>query len=313
MPVLFILLGALVLRGITLPGAEKGLKFFLYPDFSALTPESVLIAMGQAFFTLSIAMGITMTYGSYLPRNVNIIRSAFMVISLDTMAAFLAGVAVFTSVFAMGLDPSQGPGLVYMVVPSAFNKVPGNLGWLWNGLFFIMLTSAALTSFISLLEPLVNYSVRQFKTSRHVAVIFVTCLVYVFGLLSAVSCANWDNLPRVEKFIKYFFKSADTSFFEMSDNIASNWMLPLGGLAITVFVGWIWGTRRALKEIRRGTKSGRFDSNILLLLSGMDLNGYGSKSLFSPAMFWSLSIRWLTPLLVIFAFLYCIGVICGAI
>ena len=86
-------------------------------------------------------------------------------------------------------------------------------------------------------------------------------------------------------------------------------MLPLGGLAITIFVGWIWGTRRALKEVRRGTKTGRFDSNILLLLSGMDLNDYGRNSLFSPAMFWSLSIRWLTPLLVIFAFLYCIGVI----
>lgn len=309
MPLLFILLGALVFRGITLPGADKGLKFFLYPDFSALSPESVLIAMGQAFFTLSIAMGITMTYGSYLPKNVNIVRSAFMIISLDTMAAFLAGVAVFTSVFAMGLDPAQGPGLVYMVVPSAFNKVPGNLGWLWNGLFFIMLTIAALTSLISLLEPLVNYAVRQFKIGRHAAVIIITCLVYVFGLLSALSCANWNNLPMIEKFIKYFFKTANVSFFELSDNIASNWMLPLGGLAITIFVGWIWGTRRALKEVCRGARAGEFDTNILLLLSGMERNGFNRKSLFSPAMLWSLSIRWLTPLLVIFAFLYCIGVI----
>ena len=309
MPMLFILLGALVFRGITLPGADKGLKFFLYPDFSALTPESVLIAMGQAFFTLSIAMGITMTYGSYLPRNVNIIRSAFMIISLDTMAAFLAGIAVFTSVFAMGLNPAQGPGLVYMVVPSAFNKVPGNLGWLWNGLFFVMLTIAALTSLISLLEPLVNYAVRQFKINRPVAVIIITCLVYGFGLLSAVSCANWDNLPMIEKAIKYFFKDANVSFFELSDNIASNWMLPLGGLAIAIFTGWIWGAKRTLKEIRRGTKSGRLDSNILLLLSGLDRKDYARQSLFSPAMFLALSLRWLTPLLVIFAFLYCIGVI----
>jgi NSS family neurotransmitter:Na+ symporter len=232
-----------------------------------------------------------------------------MIISLDTMAAFLAGIAVFTSVFAMGLDPAQGPGLVYMVVPSAFNKVPGNLGWLWNGLFFIMLTIAALTSLISLLEPLVNYAVRQFKIGRHVAVVIITSLVYVFGLLSALSCANWNNLPMIEKFIKYFFKTANVSFFELSDNIASNWMLPLGGLAITIFVGWIWGTRRALKEVCRGARAGEFDTNILLLLSGMERNGFNRKSLLSPAMLWSLSIRWLTPLLVIFAFLYCIGVI----
>lgn len=309
MPLLFILLGALVVRGLTLPGAEKGLKFFLYPDFSHLNPESVLIAMGQAFFTLSIAMGITMTYGSYLPRNVNILRSTFMIIGLDTMAALLAGVAVFTSVFAMGLDPAQGPGLVYMVVPSAFNKVPGNLGWLWNGLFFVMLSIAAWTSLISLIEPLVNYTVRQFKLRRSVAVIIVAVLVYCVGLLSALSCADWSNLPGIEKVLKTFFKSAGPSFFELSDNIASNWMLPLGGLAIAVFVGWVWGSKRALNEIRKGTTSGRLDSNFLLLLSGLESQESNQRSLFSPAFFWALSIRWITPILVVFAFLYCIGVI----
>ena len=121
MPLLFILLGALVLRGVSLPGASKGLRFFLSPNFKALGPESVLIAMGQAFFTLSLAMGITMTYGSYLKRDVNIVRSSLLVIGLDTLAAILAGIAIFSSVFAMKLDPAQGPGLVYMVVPSAFN------------------------------------------------------------------------------------------------------------------------------------------------------------------------------------------------
>ncbi len=309
MPMLFILLIALVLRGLTLPGASKGLKFFLSPDFGALRAESVLIAMGQAFFTLSIAMGITMTYGSYLSRDVNIVRSGLLIIGLDTMAAVLAGIAVFTSVFAMGLNPAQGPGLVYMVVPSAFNKVPGNLGWLWNGLFFIMLTIAALTSLISLLEPLVNYAVRQFKMSRHLAVVLISLIVYGFGLLSAVSCADWKTLPGLEMVIKKFFGSANVSFFELSDNIASNWMLPLGGLAIALFVGWYWGTARAMKEIRRGTKSGRLDANMLVLLSGFNRKEFPQKSLFSPAVFWALSIRWVTPILVIFAFLYCIGVI----
>ena len=310
MPMLFILLLALVIRGVTLPGASKGLKFFLSPDFGALKPESVLIAMGQAFFTLSIAMGITMTYGSYLPKNINIVRSALAIIGLDTMAAVLAGIAVFTSVFAMGLNPSQGPGLVYMVVPSAFNKVPGNLGWLWNGLFFFMVTIAALTSLISLLEPLVNFAVRQFKMKRAWAVILLTGIIYGFGLFSALSCADWKNLPGLEKMIKKFFNgSAGPSFFELSDNIASNWMLPLGGFAIAIFVGWVWGTKRALKELRRGTKSGRLDSNILITMTGLERKDYAAKSLFSPSVFWSLSIRWITPILVIFAFLYCIGVI----
>ncbi|MBR7103545.1 MAG: sodium-dependent transporter [Lentisphaeria bacterium] len=309
MPMLFILLGALVLRGISLPGASKGLKFFLSPDFSALRPESVLIAMGQAFFTLSLAMGITTTYGSYLKRDVNIVQSALTIIGLDTLAAVMAGIAVFSSVFAMGFDPAQGPGLVYMIVPSAFNKVPGNLGWLWNGLFFIMLTIAALTSLISLLEPLVNFAVRQFKISRHLAVILFSLVIYLFGLLSAFSCANWKNLPWLEKLIKDFFKDAGPSFFELSDSFASNWMLPLGGLAIAIFAGWIWGTKRVIKEVRRGTRSGLLDANILVLLTGLDPRDYARKSLFSPAVFWAVSIRWITPVLVVFAFLYCIGVI----
>jgi NSS family neurotransmitter:Na+ symporter len=309
MPMLFILLVALVFRGVTLPGASKGLKFFLYPDFGALRAESVLIAMGQAFFTLSIGMGITMTYGSYLSRDVNIVKSALMIVGLDTMAAILAGVAVFTSVFAMGLNPSQGPGLVYMVVPSAFNKVPGNLGWLWNGLFFIMVTIAALTSLISLLEPLVNYAVRQFKMSRHWAVIILASVIYGFGLLSAFSCASWKNLPGLENVIKLLFKDAGTSFFDLSDSFASNWMLPLGGLSIAIFVGWVWGAKRAINEIRKGTTSGKMDTNLLILLSGLDPKKYPAKSIFTPAMIWAVLIRWITPILVVCAFLYCIGIL----
>jgi len=309
MPLLFILLGALVLRGISLPGASKGLRFFLSPDFKALGPESVLIAMGQAFFTLSLAMGITMTYGSYLRRDVNIVRSSLLVIGLDTLAAVLAGVAIFTSVFAMKLDPAQGPGLVYMVVPSAFNLVPGNLGWLWNGLFFMMLTIAALTSFISLLEPLVGYATRQFGFSRHGAAVLTAVAVYLAGLLSAFGCADWRHLRPVEKFFKMFFHDAGPSFFDLADNFASNWMLPLGGLAIAVFCGWVWGSKRALKEVRRGTKSGRLDTNLLVLLAGFSNREYPGQSLFTPAILWSLAIRWITPVLVIFAFLYGIGVL----
>ena len=245
----------------------------------------------------------------YLKKDVNIIHSVLMVILLDTTAAILAGIAIFSSVFAMGLEPAQGPGLVYLIVPSAFNLVPGNLGWLWNGSFFFMLTIAAVTSLISLLEPLVSYAVRQFKISRHLAVVFVTLLVYGFGLLSAFSCANWKNLPGLEKVITLLFKDAGASFFDLSDSFASNWMLPLGGLAIALFVGWVWGSKRAIKEIRKGTTSGKLDTNLLVLLSGFDPKNYPAKSIFTPAMLWAVLIRWITPILVVCAFLYCIGIL----
>ena len=309
MPLLFFLLGALVLRGVSLPGAIKGLKFFLAPDFSQLQPVSVLVAFGQAFFTLSIAMGITMTYGSYLKRDVNIIRSALSVIILDTGAAIMAGVAIFSSVFAMGLHPAQGPGLVFMVVPSAFNLIPGNFGWLWNGLFFLMLCIAALTSFISLLEPLVSYLTRRCNISRRIATVIVSLAVYLFGMLPTVSCANWKHLPKLEAFIIKLFGSAGPSFFELADNVASNWLLPLGGLAIAIFAGWVWGSRRAVREMRCGTTSGRLDTNLFVLMAGYDKRRFPGNSVFSPAVLWSFWIRWITPLLVLAAFLYCIGIL----
>ncbi|NCC68886.1 MAG: sodium-dependent transporter, partial [Clostridia bacterium] len=152
MPLLFFLLLAVILRGVTLPGAREGISFFLRPDFSKLSVDGVLEALGHAFYSLSLAMGITITYGSYLRKDENIFSISLWVVLLDTLAALLGGLAIFPAVFAMGLDPAAGPGLIFDVLPATFYRIPGGMGWFWAGLFFLMLTIAALTRAAALLE-----------------------------------------------------------------------------------------------------------------------------------------------------------------
>jgi NSS family neurotransmitter:Na+ symporter len=161
MPLLFVLLLVLMLRGLSLPGAGKGVAFFLKPDFAKLSTEGVLKALGHAFFTLSLGMGAMITYSSYISREQNIFLSSLAVVFLDTLVAIIAGLAIFTSVFAMGFNPEEGAGLVFHVLPAVFNKMP--LGWLWAGLFFFLLSIAALTSGVSLVEVAVSYFVDERK------------------------------------------------------------------------------------------------------------------------------------------------------
>lgn len=310
MPLLFLLLLVLAVRGISLEGAGKGLDFFLKPDFSKLSAESVLVALGHSFFTLSLAMGIAVTYGSYLSKKEDIVRGAFLVIGLDTLMAVVAGIAVFSTVFACGFDPASGPGLIFNVLPAAFNRIPGGLGWLWNGLFFLMVFIAALTSGISLLEPVVGFLREECRLPRRAAAVISSVAIALLGTLSALSVLSWDNFPRVQKTVAAVFGDAHGSFFDLLDSFCSNWMLPLGGFAIAIFVGWVWGAARALREIRRGA-SPRIDSQLFLLLAGCDQMAEFQRekrdSLFTPALLWAFCIRWISPALVILAFLYGIG------
>ena len=283
MPFLFILLAVLLLRSLTLPGAQKGLAFFLSPDFSKLTAEGVLIAVGHAFFTLSLAMGITMTYGSYLKKTENIIKTSLTVICLDTMAAVMAGLAIFPAVFAMGFEPARGPSLTFEILPAAFNLIPGGGGAVWNALFFIMLFVAALTSAIA-------------NT--------------LLGMVSAISIANWDNFPRLYKFLCKYFPNVPGSAFDLFDSTCSDWFLPIGGLIITLYVGWIWGPRHALKEIRRGA-SYHIDTNLFLLAAGLrgDPGYISPRPIFTPASLWGVFVRFITPVLLFLAFLYSVEII----
>ena len=311
MPLLFILMCVLIVRGLTLPGAAKGLRFFLEPDLSKLTASSIIAAVGQAFFTLSLGMGIMLTYGSYLDRKTNIGRVTLGVIGLDTFAAVMAGIAIFPAVFAMGFSPSSGPDLTFKVLPAAFNMIPGGIGVIWNVAFFLMLAIAALTSAISLIEPPASILVGECKMSRKWAVICVVLLCSVIGVFCALSMADWGNLAAVGAVVKKFwYGTAPGSFFDMLDGFCCNWILPMLGLATTIYVGWIWGSRSALKELREGSGEG-LDNSIWLMLAGFKAKDGGKdrRYLFTFGILWGFALRWICPVLVLLAFFNCIGVI----
>lgn len=313
MPLLFILMCVLIIRGLTLPGASKGLRFFLEPDVSKITAGSIIAAVGQAFFTLSLGMGIMLTYGSYLGRKTDITKATIGVIGLDTLAAVMAGVAIFPAVFAMGFAPSSGPDLTFKVLPAAFNMIPGNMGIIWNVLFFLMLAIAALTSAISLIEPPASILVGELGMSRKWAVILVTVVCSLLGVFCALSMADWINLPRIGAAVqKIWYGPAPGSFFEMLDSFCCNWILPMLGLASTIYVGWIWGSRNALKELREGNAGAQaLDNSIWLILAGFKAKDGGKDRcyLVTPGILWGFALRWICPVLVLLAFFNSIGVI----
>ncbi|MDD3886642.1 MAG: sodium-dependent transporter, partial [Victivallaceae bacterium] len=198
MPLLFILLVTVILRSLTLPGAEKGVEFFLSPDFSKLSGNGILEALGHSFYTLSLGMAISITYGSYLAKDQNLFFAAGWVIVVDTAAAMLAGLAIFPAVFAMGFAPNAGPQLIFEVLPSTFNRIPGGFGHIWAGFFFLMLAIAALTSAASLLECGVTFLVDEFKLPRKPCIVMSYLGVGLFGMLSAAGITGWDNIPLVK-------------------------------------------------------------------------------------------------------------------
>ncbi len=306
MPVLFLLLVVLIIRGITLPGATRGIRFFLSPDFGKLSAESVLIALGHAFFSLSLGMGAMITYGSYVDREQNLFVSALSITGLDTLIALMAGLAMFPAIFAVGFDPGAGPGLVFQILPAVFNHMP--LGTLWATVFFLLLFVAALTSGISLLEVVTAYFVDELKWSRVAATLVFGGTILALGCLCAVSVANWDNIPAVRDLLVHLFGSVKGSFFDVADHLASNWMLPLGGFFIALFVGWIWGTKRAVDEIRHGAHNFA-DVHVVSLLAGLkdDKSHNSDVHVLTLASIWGIFIRFISPIAVLLAFFYTIG------
>jgi NSS family neurotransmitter:Na+ symporter len=299
MPLLFVLILVLVARGLTLPGAARGIEFFLKPDFGKLSAHGVLEALGHAFFSLSLGMGSMITYGGYLRRDRNIFSAALWISGLDTLIAILAGLAIFPAVFAMGFNPGAGPGLIFNILPAAFNAIPGGLGWLWSGIFFILMLIAALTSGMSILEVGVASAMEHLKMSRHRAVIAVGSGVTLLGLLVAASTIGWSNIPALETLWLTCFGSVKASFLDQLDYICSSWMLPLNGLAAALFVGWIWGTRKAARELYRRavpTLPSRPETGFRRLLN-----------LRLPITFWGFFIRFIAPILVFITFLYAAG------
>ena len=301
MPLLFVLLVVLAVRGLTLDGASAGVKFFLAPDFSKLTTHGLLEAMGHSFFTLSLGMGIAVTYGSYLPRNRNIFSSAVLVCVLDTCMALLAGLAIFPAVFAAGMNPGAGPGLLFNILPVSLQSIPGGMAPMWNGMFFVLMFIAALTSGISLFEVGISTCMAQWKLKRKTATVLCFTGVAVFSILSSVSNVSWENLPQIEAFFVFAFGTARSSFFDLLDYVASSWVLPLNGLAVAIYVGWIWGAGRAVRELyRQGqdvrmTAVERTQKIKMLLLRRL------------PVWAWVFFILFMTPVFVLITFLFTAG------
>lgn len=267
-PGMLVLLIVLMVRSVTLPGAMAGVEFFLKPDFSKLTTESVLVALGHAFFSLSLGMGTMLTYGSYVERRQSLGQAAAAVGAGDLLYALIAGLIIFPTSFAFGIEPSQGAGLVFMALPAAFSAMP--LGGVFGGLFFILLAIAALTSTVSLLEVPVAYAMDKWRLSRNKAALWTTVLCCIVGVPSALSVGGAFS----------GFTIAGKSFFDFVDFVASNIILPVGGLIVTIFTGYVW--KKAGEEA--GLTNGMFK-------------------------LWMFVIRYIAPVLVILIFLYSSGII----
>jgi neurotransmitter:Na+ symporter, NSS family len=236
MPFLLFLLIVLCIRSITLPGAMEGITFLFRPDFSKINANVLLSALGQAAFSLSIGMGALITYASYFPKNTNLSNTAVEVSIADVLIAILAGVAIFPAVFAFNMEPGQGVGLIFMVLPNVFLQMPG--GFLLSIAFFVLLAIAALTSAISIMEVVVAYLVEEFNLHRRHATI-ITLLASAFvGVFCTLSWSTFENVQL-----------AGLSIFDVLDYAASNVLLPLGGLLIVVFVGWYMDNQKVKEEV----------------------------------------------------------------
>lgn len=215
MPLLFVLLVALCINSLTLDGAKEGLSYLFHPDFSKINANVVVSAMGQSFFSISVGIGCLLTYGSYLGDGTAMGKTAVSITLLDTLIAILSGIVIFPACFSFGVTPDAGPGLAFITLPSVFGQMPG--GYLWEVLFFVLLSLAALTSSISMLETPIAILQEEFGFSRRKAVICATLFGYSLGLLCSL-------VPF---------------FFDFFDSFTANYMMPLLGLLMSVFVGWI--------------------------------------------------------------------------
>lgn len=241
MPVFFLVLVAMVIRSVTLPGASEGIEFLFHFDLSKLTPSAIASALGQALFSLSIGMGAMITYGSYLPKDVNLPSSGFIVALCDTAIALIGGLIIFPALFAAGADPAAGPGLVFVVMPTIFGAM-GGYGQLFAIAFYSLLAIAALTSTISLLEVIVTYFVDERQWSREKATWTMGILCFTMAIPSALSQGASETLSNMP----------GGDFLSLANIIFGNYFLSIGAIFICIFVGWRWGIKAAVAEMSQG-------------------------------------------------------------
>lgn len=274
-PTLLFILVALFIYGMTLPGFGAAVKFIFYPNFSKLTPSVILNALGMAFFTLSVGLGIVITYGSYLKSSENLPKTAFIVATMTLLVSLMAAMMIFPIVFTFNFPPEGGPGLVFKTMPILFSKLPGSL--VISTIFFLLFVFTALTSSISLLEVLVANLMELFSWKRSKAVILSASAVFVLGIPCALSGSkalfpNWEKIYGRD-------------FFDTMNYITASWMIPIAALLTTIFIGFIVKKELAREEFAMGT---------------------GLSRLFSP---WFFMIKFVAPLVVIIIILEQTGVL----
>jgi neurotransmitter:Na+ symporter, NSS family len=273
MPALFILFIVLMIRSLTLPGAWKGVEFFLKPNFSVMTSETILLALGQAFFALSVGISVMVTYASYLSKEENMLKSALSVSGLNILISVLAGLVIFPAVFALGFEPGTGPGLVFVVLPAVFNEMA--FGGVFLFIFLVLLLFATLTSAFSILEIVVAAISKDKTEKRNIISWNAGLLIFIVGVPSALS---FGVLADVKLFGK--------TIFDFADYLVSNLALPLGSLFISLFVGYKLPRKEVKDELAKGT---------LKLSYLFDL--------------WYYTIRYIVPIAMLAVFLYTIGLI----
>jgi len=255
MPALLVIILILAVRSLMLPNAIEGIKFYLVPDISKFSAEAALAALGQVFFSLSLGMGSILTYGSYLSKKENIPNVSLIVPLMDTTIAFIAGIVIFPAVFSYGFEPSSGAGLTFVTLPAVFSEMP--LGQLFGAAFFFLLFLAALTSAISLLEPLIAYMIEEHGWSREKAALIIGGIIFIVGCFASLSMGPLSG-----------FKIGGLVFFDQLDWVSNNLLLPIGGMLTALFISWIWGTKNVLNEVtNEGILDfglGKFWANVML-------------------------------------------------
>ncbi|MBQ7572584.1 MAG: sodium-dependent transporter [Bacteroidaceae bacterium] len=247
MPMLLLIIAVLVICSFSMSGFVEGVTFLLQPDFSKVTPNVVLSAVGQAFYSLSLAMGCLCTYASYFGPNTNLMKTAMSVSMIDTCVAVLCGFIIFPAVFSVpGVEPGEGPGLVFITLPHVFNIAFHNvplLGYLFSGLFYVLLMLSALTSAISLHEPVTAYIHEEWHLSRNRSAWLVTIACILLGVVCSLSMGVWND-----------FRIFGLCIFDLFDFVSAKIILPLGGILICLFVGWRLDRQLVYNEVTNNGK-----------------------------------------------------------
>ena len=251
MPLLFVILIAFSVNSLLMPEAGAGLSFLFKPDFSQITPKVVLSSMGQAFFSLSLGLGCLITYAGYFSRRTPLMKTAFLTAGLDSFVAIMAGVIIFPAVFTYGQEPAAGPKLVFEVLPAIFREMPG--GMIWSTLFFVLLFLASLTSTISMSEISIAWMCDDMHMSRRKATRINIGVCMVLGVLCALSFGCLND-----------FRIFGMTLFDLFDYVSSNVLLPIGGMIISIFAGWVLKRSVLLGELAPQRRSSRALVSVLV-------------------------------------------------